>query len=332
MPLRKRIISSIAMIIAISILFCCSAAFADTTVVITKNPTSEAVTVGGKTWFIAHADNAWSLTWETVDPNGTVHTLADTVVLNPGIGLQALEGDTLAVTNIPLSFNGWGIQARFDGQGNSATTSPAYIYVGDFLNAYSNIIETYRIAKQNNIRGPGDAYEYNVSEWVAYYDHVGYALKDLDKNGIPELLISGTDPQYSEAPVLFEVYTLVNNTPVQILISWARIRYYLMTDNRIYHEGSGGAAHSIFEFYQVEGDHLRFLEGYSTSNDYDGSFTTLYYSSTWNGETDEFMLQGDYNHPDSTFPIEVSDTNNTVANLFDTFESQCWMPQLTIIG
>ncbi len=299
---------------------------------ITKNPTSEAIAIGGKTWFIAHADNATSMDWELVDPNGNVYTLANAMAMNPGLNLQALEGDTIAVSNVPASVNGWGVQATFYGSGGSVSTSPAYIYVGDFLTAYGSVIEKYRIARQVNIRGAGDADQYGVSEWMAYYDHVGYALKDLDKNGIPELLISGTGSQYENTPILFEVYTLVNNTPVQILISWARIRYYLMTDNRIYHEGSGGAAHSIFEFFRVDGDHLQFVEGYSTANDSDSSFTTLYHSSNWNGETDEFMLHGDYNHPDYTWPIEVSDSYNTVGNLFDTFESQCWMPQLTQIA
>lgn len=38
---------------------------------------------------------------------------------------------SVAVSNIPLSFNGWGIQARFDGigDGNFAVTEPAIITV-----------------------------------------------------------------------------------------------------------------------------------------------------------------------------------------------------------
>ena len=52
---------------------------------------------------------------------------------NPGLSLEALEDDTIAVNNIPLSFDGWGIQARFDGvgDGNFTVTEPAWITVID---------------------------------------------------------------------------------------------------------------------------------------------------------------------------------------------------------
>ena len=328
--MKRLICILISLIFVISLV---SSVFADGLVpVITKNPSSEAIAIGGKTWFIAHADNATGMTWELVDANGNIYSLAEAMAIHPGLILEALEGDTIAVSNVPASVNGWGVQATFYGQGGAVSTSPAYIYVGDFLSAYNPVIERYRIAGQVNIRGAGDAYEYNVSEWMAYYSGVGYALKDLDKNGIPELLISGIDSQYENVPVLFEVYTVNNNIPVQVLISWARFRFYLMTDNRIYHEASGGAAYSYFEFFKLNGDHLEFQEGYATANAYDdGNFQTLYHSSTWNGNTEEFEVYGDYNHPDQTWPIEFNGSTNTVGNLYETFGSQCWMPQLTAI-
>ena len=94
----------------------CPFAVADGLVpVITKNPTSEAIAIGGKTWFIAHADNATSMTWELVDPNGNIYSLSDAMAMHPGLTLEALEGDTIAVSNVPLSVNGWGVQATFYG-------------------------------------------------------------------------------------------------------------------------------------------------------------------------------------------------------------------------
>ena len=104
---------------------------AEPEVVITKNPRSETVAAGGKTWFIAHADNAVSITWQAVNPDGYSVSLEKAMEANPGLSLEALEGDTIAVSNIPLSFDGWGIQARFDGSGDSnyAVTDPARITV-----------------------------------------------------------------------------------------------------------------------------------------------------------------------------------------------------------
>ena len=107
------------------------AVYADTLPVITKNPTSEAIAIGGKTWFIAHAENAVSLTWQAVNPDGFAVSLEDAMTANPGLSLEALGDDTIAVSNIPLSFDGWGIQARFDGvgDGNFTVTEPAWITV-----------------------------------------------------------------------------------------------------------------------------------------------------------------------------------------------------------
>ena len=121
----------------------------------------------------------------------------------------------------------------------------------DYVNYYSSIIEKYRIAKQASVSNPGAAYEYDVSEWIEYFDHVGYALKDLDENGVPELIVAGISPTYDPGPVLFEVFTLENKTPVQLLVSWARSRNFLLPDNRIYNEGSGGASSSGFVLFQV---------------------------------------------------------------------------------
>ncbi len=291
-------------------------------VLITKNPSSESLAIGGKTWFIAHAENAYSLTWEIVDPYGNIYSVSDAMAQHPGLLLEVLEGDTIAVSNVPLSLNGWGVQARFDGQGNSATTSPAYIYVGDFVNAYSSVIEKYRIAKQANVSSPGTAYEYDVSEWISYFNHVGYALKDLDKNGIPELIVAGIDAEYDYGPILFEVYTLENNTPVQLLTSWARSRKFLLSDNRIYNEGSNGAASSGFILFKVNGTTLQFLEGYWSSNSTDYIGDTMYHTTSDEGSPGF----GNYDKYDYTMPSQQGFA------IGEELRSTAWLPQLTMIA
>lgn len=291
-------------------------------VLITKNPSSESLAIGGRTWFIAHAENAYSLTWELVDPNGNIHSVSDAMAQHPGLLLEVLEGDTIAVSNVPLSLNGWGVQARFDGQGNSATTSPAYIYVGDFVNAYSSVIEKYRIAKQANVSSPGAAYEYDVSEWIEYFDHVGYALKDLDKNGIPELIVAGISPKYDYGPILFEVFTLENNTPVQLVISWARSRKFLLSDNRIFNEGSNGAASSGFILFKVNGTTLQFLEGYWSTNSTDQNGDTMYHTTSDAGSPGF----GDFDNYDYTMPSQKGFA------IGEELRSTAWLPQLTMIA
>jgi hypothetical protein len=308
-------------------------------IVVTKNPTSETVAIGGKTWFIAHADNALGICWRFVSPEGPVYTLADTWSLYPGIELEALENDTLAVGNVPESFNGWGIKAAFYGPNTVVESSVAYIYVegvalprnittsvpktyvsdeplheDEFLNCYTSVIDRYRSAMQGKLGTIEAAKEYDVSEWIAEFYPIGYAMMDLDNNGTPELLISGFGPPYNYIPVLLEVCTLENGNPVRILISKLKSRYYLQSDNRIYHEGYGGYDDTVFEFFQVKGNHLEFIEGARTTNDSDNSGKMLYHSSVWNKSIDEQLTydygeksapepHGDYNHPDSSQPM-----------------------------
>ena len=216
--------------------------------VITKNPTSESLSVGGRTWFIAHADNATRIFWLMLSPEGEYYTLEDAMALHPGLELEALEEDTLALRNVPLSLNGWAAVARFDGGGTYVVTSPAYVTVADYVDAYADVIAAYREAYQNSDRNAGYAYEHGVSELIAYSEHVGYALKDLDRDGVPELIVAGMEMGESDFGVnaLFDLYTLKEGEPLNLAGSWPRNRYYLRTDNTILNEGSGGAGHSLF--------------------------------------------------------------------------------------
>ena len=272
---------------------------ADTGIIITKNPTSEALAVGGNTWFVAHAENAQTLTWQLVDPEGNLHTVQDAVAKNPGLGLEVLEDDMIAVSDAPLSFNGWGIQARFDGQGQTAITSPAYIFVGDYINAYNPIIEKYRKAKLAEISNFGQAYERDVSEWVVNCEHVGYTLTDLDKNGVPELLIAGIDSDN----LLLDLYSFSFDKPVRICMSTARARYYLYTGNRIYSEGSSGTSIFTHEFYTLDGTKLKFQERYFCF--YESQIFGPYFYHT-KQDTEHFLEQKPDNYeqkiPLSEFP------------------------------
>ena len=248
-------------------------------VVITKNPSSEAVTAGGRTWFIAHADNAFSLTWQLLDPEGRVYSLEEAMAAHPGLELQALEGDTLAVSGAPLSLNGWGIQAVFDGDNNLAVTEPAYLYVGDFVTAYAGPIGEYRTAyASGNHRNAGYMWEHELSEVAAYSTGVGYALKDLDKNGIPELLIYGTGPEDGNTErTIFALYTLENGQPVNVFFSSARMVYFLRTDNSILYRGSGGASYTYIMLKKLSGSTLEDTEMVFTDYD-EASNTTVFYA------------------------------------------------------
>ena len=287
-------------------------------VVITKNPTSETVSVGGKTWFIAHADNAVSLTWQLMDPDGTRYSLEQAMQQHPGLVLQALEGDTLAVSNVPISLNGWGILAMFDGEGNVALTEPAYLYVGDFVSAYNRILDAYRTAYSTG-RSRDNEYLWGqgLSEMTAYSSGVGYALKDLDKNGVPELIIAGMGTEDFSDRMVYDLYTLVNGVPVNLATSSARMRYYVLTDNRLLYEGSGGASHSYITLERVNGNTLEEIEMVFTDYD-ETNNATVFYSQQ--GHSD--VLPGEKS-------VSITDTEFNAR--WEQWKSSTYMPPLTAI-
>lgn len=287
-------------------------------VVVTKSPTSEAIAVGGKTWFIAHAANALSLTWEILDPQGNVYSLADAMGRHPGLSLEALEGDTLAVSKVPQSLNGWGVRARFDGQGNTACSDTATIYVGDYASAYASVIQAYKTAYESGKnQDPQYAYDHNLSEIMGYSAHVGYGLKDLDKDGTPELIIAGIDTDDFSDGMVYDLYTLYNGAPVQLAMSWARNRWYLRSDNLLYNEGSGGAGHSICSLYRKTGTELSGLRNV--------------YTWFWGEESDGYYfqegtvafehIQGDVKLSEAEFDAKVKELQGTR-----------FLPQLTKIA
>ena len=291
-------------------------------VVITKNPTSEALAIGGKTWFIAHADQAESLTWQLVDPEGQVYSVDSAMAYNPGLVLEVLEGDTIAVSNVPLSLNGWGIQARFDGQGNYAVTDPAYIYVGDFVTAYGSIIEKYRTAfVTGNNRNTQYAWDNGISEMMAYSSGVGYALKDLDKNGVPELIIAGMGTEDFSNKNAYDIYTLINDIPVNIATSQARMRYYIRTDSTILYEGSGGASYSYITVQRLNG---------STLEDVDMIFTNLDMTPDGTYYTGFYYQQGHSDSLPSEKSVAISEEEFTV--YYQQLESSIYVPPLTKIA
>ena len=279
---------------------------------ISKNPTSEALAIGGKTWFIAHADNGVAPVWLMQDPDGQLYSLGDAMAAHPGLQLEVLPQDTIAVSNVPLSVNGWGVVARFDGDGGSLYTEPAYLYVGDFVTAYGSVIEKYRAAYSGGSRDIGYAYEHGISEIIGYSEHVGYALKDLDKDGTPELIIAGMGTDDFSDKMVYDLYTLAGAQPAQLACSAARNRWYLRSDSLLINEGSSGAAYSNVFLFAVKGGGLEAKEGVIV---YDGS---CYYQ---NGSCDYEPRSGDR-----------SITMDEYTAKWDGWKSVVYVPQLTRIA
>ena len=269
------------------------------TVTITKNPTSETLAAGGKTWFIAHADNAERLIWILTSPTGQSYDLSQAMAANPGLQLQELPDDTLAVSNVPASVNGWSVQARFDGPGGSAVTTPATIHVDDFVAAYRPVLSKYYGAYTSGNNTAGYAWDNGISEMIAYSQNAGYALLDLNGDGTPELVIGGIGTDSFSNGMVYDLYTLVDGQPVQLACSQARSRYYLRADGSLLNEGSNGAGNTIYVINRIYGTSLVPVESVMTwfmGEGNDGFYHQTEGYSYEPGDYDEQLDQAQFNY------------------------------------
>ena len=77
---------------------------------------------------------------------------------------------------------------------------------------------------------------------------VGYVLKDVSRDGIPELII-GCDEKFGDnepRSYIFNLFTLKDDEVQSVFDGWARSSYQWMGDDHFYYSGSGGAAITIF--------------------------------------------------------------------------------------
>ena len=91
-----------------------------------------------------------------------------------------------------------------------------------------------------------------------YYQTPGWLLRDLDGDGIPELLL-GADWGDGHT-VIFNIYRLDGAKAVRVVDGWSRSRWYLCTDGSLAHEGSDGASEGTYSYYRYENGVLRHLE------------------------------------------------------------------------
>ena len=135
---------------------------------------------------------------------------------------------------------------------------PCNTYQDILDNAYEVIVADYT----TNIVESDDAFTYvgvaetrigqTVDETLA---SVGYALYDVDGNGVEELIIVDTGEEGSSwNNRILIMASLLDDKPVEVAGGWARNRFYLLNDNTIYYEGSGGAAYITFATYRMAGD------------------------------------------------------------------------------
>ena len=146
----------------------------------------------------------------------------------------------------------------------------------DEVQHYQSVLELYQKALREDWN-PGQCMENGLSLMVAhrgeYYEDLGYAMQDLDGNGIDELIIT-------DGLNIYDLYTIIQDEeegPLHLVSAMERIQYYLTTDGWIYNMGSGGAAVSYHTLYALEGRELKLLEGYMMDANTDPNNPWFYY-------------------------------------------------------
>lgn len=95
---------------------------------ITKNPTSETVTKGGRCAFVARAENADAYDW-FFTKGKTTYTVAEALKKFKGLKVSGEDGEKLSLRKIPTSLNGWKVYCVFTNEKGEIKSKKASITV-----------------------------------------------------------------------------------------------------------------------------------------------------------------------------------------------------------
>ena len=198
-----------------------------------------------------------------VNGDGVVNVMDLNVVKNALIGeLSGTTQTTPAVTETPKVTT-------------PATTTPApttnptpvaeddlsVSYPNPWVEPYNEIInfyyDTLAIQDGNVEAGFGACwYGERVSQDPkAAFETTGYTFKDLNEDGVPELIMGEiTDKDKMTGTELGVVYSydVLNGNLIAVFESWARNQNFLISSDTIGHIESSGAANTVIEKFQLE--------------------------------------------------------------------------------
>ena len=188
---------------------------------------------------------------------------------------EALQSDSQGVLTRFLKDNGIHINDMCPA--SSVFSPPAR---GDAASATGYAAYNALLAEISGLRRSGASevqtdFSHDLLSVNDYYQTPGWLLRDLDGDGIPELLL-GADWGDGHS-VIFNIYRLDGAKAVRVVDGWSRSRWYLCTDGSLAHEGSDGASEGTFSYYRYENGALRHLETLISLDGWFYSDTTDHY-------------------------------------------------------
>ena len=123
---------------------------------------------------------------------------------------------------------------------------------------YKQIIDRYRTALEDNYDGQQlTDFGLNLMVKDIAPNKIGYAVKDLDGNGIYELIIGTVSGDDFYGKMILLLYTInKDGDAVQIFSSTDRNRYYYAGNNRFANLGSSSASDSFVTTLKLEDEEM----------------------------------------------------------------------------
>ena len=155
---------------------------------------------------------------------------------------------------------------------------------------------------------------YWIELFMTYPERLGYIMRDLDGNGVEELIF-GEGEWHG---VVYHIYTIVDGEVIHVANGGSRSRYYLCENGCIAHEGSSSAFETEYSYYTYKGTELTLIEAviydfekqlYSTKYPYYlEEYPPEVYQDITDEEIDEVMAKYVYEEPQFTPFVELLPT------------------------
>lgn len=221
---------------------------------------------------------------------------------------KALQSDSQGVLTRFLKDNGIHINDMCPA--SSVFSPPAR---GDAVRATGYAAYDALLAEISDLRRSGASdvqtdFSHDLLSANDYYQTPGWLLRDLDGDGIPELLL-GANWDEGHA-VIFNIYRSGGTRAVRVVNGWNRNRWYLCTDGSLANEGSSSAFESSYSYYRYTSGELQHLETLLYLDDGSGG-SPWRYSVT----TDQYVNSGDFHSVTEAEATAVMDkyTHETLA-------------------